>query len=170
MGGRGPVVSAGEARRGRLNVDFRDFAPADLEACLHVFDTNVPDFFTYEERDLFADFLRELPGPYFVLELGEGGVAACGGYAFTEDGARADMCWGMVRRDLHGQQLGRALTELRVEEAKADPRVTELALNTSQHTRGFYERLGFHVIEVVEDGYAPGLDRCEMRMSVEASS
>ena len=61
MGGRGPVVSAGEARRGRLNVDFRDFAPADLEACLHVFDTNVPDFFTYEERDLFADFLREAP-------------------------------------------------------------------------------------------------------------
>ena len=62
---------------------FDSFLLSDFESDF----SGVPDFFTYEERDLFADFLRELPGPYFVLELGEGGVAACGGYAFTEDGA-----------------------------------------------------------------------------------
>lgn len=144
----------------------RRFTASDIDGCLEVFDTNVPDFFTVEERSEFTAFLRSLPGPYFVLEGADGKIGACGGYALSEDGRVADLCWGMVRLELHGRGVGRALTQLRVEAALQEPKLSEIALNTSQHTRGFYEKMGFRLLEVIEDGYAPGLHRCEMRMRV----
>jgi hypothetical protein len=52
----------------------------------------------------------------------------------------------------------------RVERITRDGSVREITLNTSQHTLGFYQRLGFEVVEVLKDGYAEGLDRCEMRL------
>ncbi len=45
----------------------RDYARNDYEACLEVFDTNVPRFFRPEERVEYAAFLKALPGPYVVL-------------------------------------------------------------------------------------------------------
>lgn len=145
-------------------IDARAYTPADRDACLAVFDSNVPAYFTMPERRAFEAFLSELPGPYIVLRDAEGSVVACGGHAIVVEDGGADLCWGMVRQDLHGTGIGRALTEARLAAALADPAVRYVALNTSQHTTGFYERLGFTVTEVVRDGFAPGLDRCEMRM------
>lgn len=139
----------------------RAYRPADRSACLALFDSNVPDFFTEGERAEFEAFLDDLPGPYLVLEL-DGRLVACGGHALRDDGRIADLCWGMVRGDLHGRGLGRTLTAARLESALADERVQAILLNTSQHTVGFYERLGFELISVKADGYAPGLDRCDM--------
>jgi len=147
-------------------MSFRDYEPRDLDACLEILDSNVPRFFKPDERDEFWSFLHELPGPYLVLVTPGGRVAACGGYAINPDDGSADLCWGMVRQDLHGMGLGRRLTRRRIELSVRDPRVREICLHTSQHTAGFYERLGFSTIGVLEDGYAPGLHRCDMRMSV----
>ena len=148
----------------------RAYAPEDREACLRVFSSNVPDFFRQEERSGFEGFLDALPGAYFVLLDGDGAVVGCGGYALREGSGTADLCWGMVHRERHGQGLGRTLTSLRLERALQDPRVTEVALETSQHTVGFYERLGFRATSVEPDGYAPGLDRVRMARSVDARS
>ncbi len=150
----------------RDGIRARTFEPADLEACLAVFDTNVPKFFTVEEREEFKAFLEALPGPYLVLTDREGEVLGCGGYAFSDENGTADLCWGMVRQELHGTGLGRRLTELRIERSRQDPRVTAFALHTSQHTAGFYERLGFEVLRVTEDAYAPGLHRYDMRLDL----
>ena len=141
-----------------------DYAPDDRDACLEVFQTNLPVFFTPEELGLYTSFLNALPGPYLVVRDSNHGVVACGGYALRESGAIADMCWGMVRQDLHGLGIGKALTLARVERIRGDGSVREITLNTSQHTVGFYKRLGFEVVEVLPDGYAPGLDRCDMRL------
>jgi ribosomal protein S18 acetylase RimI-like enzyme len=153
-------------------VTCRPWRPGDRAACFALFDSNVPDFFHEDERAEFEAFLDDLPGPYVVLERA-GEIVACGGYALRvgdldgEPSARAgriaDLCWAMVRRDLHGLGLGRALTERRVTLALEDAAVEELALVTSQHTVGFYERLGFTTVSVEPDGFAPGLDRCTMR-------
>ena len=155
------------SRADEADVRVRDYAPADLEACLSVFDSNVPDYFVEAERSEFRDFLGALPGPYVVLEL-EGRIVACGGHAFGEEGV-ADLCWGMVRRDRHRSGLGRLLTEARIERAVRDPRVNTVALNTSQHTEGFYLGLGFETVEVRRDGFAPGLDCLVMRRPVDAA-
>src|SRR5688500_13596200 len=147
----------------------RDYAASDFEACLAVFDSNVPRFFTTPERPAFAEFLAHLPGPYLVIERADG-VVACGGHAVVSAERRADLCWGMVRQDLHGTGIGRMLTEARLRRATADPNVDVVALNTSQHTTGFYERLGFVITDVIRNGYAEGLDRCEMRLFTKGES
>lgn len=150
----------------RSDVAAREYQQADLETCLAVFDTNVPKYFTSEERPGFQSFLEELPGPYLVLTDAGGGIMGCGGYAIDRETGSADLCWGMVRQELHGTGLGRFLTRLRIERSREDPRVTDIALHTSQHTAGFYERLGFRILSVTEDAYAPGLHRYDMCLSV----
>ena len=147
-------------------MNVRKYTLDDFESCLEVFDTNVPEFFRTEERNEFSSFLRALPGPYLVLLDETERVVGCGGYAVPEGTASADLCWGMVRRELHGRGYGRVLTQLLMERVLGDPTVREIALNTSQHTAGFYEGLGFSTTEIEKDGYGPGLDRCEMRLAV----
>jgi len=144
----------------------RPYRIGDRDACLRIFDSNVPEYFDLSEREEFATFLDALPGPYHVLEAPGEGVVACGGHALRPGEPIADLCWGMVRSDLHGRGLGRALTEARMAAAGRSASVRTIALNTSQRTTGFYERFGFEIIEVVRDGYRPGLDRCEMRMAL----
>jgi ribosomal protein S18 acetylase RimI-like enzyme len=144
----------------------REYRAEDLPRALDIFDSNVPEFFTTAERQVFEDFLQELPGPYFVVETTHGELVACGGYAVVLEHGRADLCWGMVSRTHHGQGVGRFLTALRLEAATADARVRAVVLNTSHLTRGFYERLGFTVERVAVDGIAPGVDRCDMRLEL----
>jgi N-acetylglutamate synthase-like GNAT family acetyltransferase len=141
----------------------REHVADDLRAVLEVFASNVPGYFTNDERAAFEDFLQDLPGPYYVMEA-EGSIVACGGYAIVADESRADLCWGMVRGDLHGVGMGRLLTEYRIDAARHVARVGHVCLNTSQHTQGFYERLGFTTESVTKDGFSPGLDRCDMRL------
>lgn len=145
-------------------VRARDYTTADRHGCLAVFDSNVPEFFVPAEREQFAAFLDALPGPYLVVEGEAGVILGCGGYAVTPGTTTADLCWGMIRREQHGTGLGRLLTALRLERVRSDAAVEAVALNTSQHTRGFYEHLGFRTEQVTPDGYAPGLDRCDMRL------
>lgn len=152
---------------GRSQVHVREYAPTDRQACLSVFDSNVPDFFRAFEREEFEDFLADLPGPFVVLEDGSGRIVGCGGYAVEEGTRVADLCWGMIVRERHGAGLGRLLTRARLRRIAADGSVREVALRTSQHTTGFYERLGFETEHVVEDGFAPGLHRCEMRLRLD---
>ena len=146
----------------------RRFNATDTEACLEIFDGNVPDYFREGERSEFVDFLNRLPGPYLVLETKDGAVVACGGVARSADGTRADLCWGMVRREEHGRGWGRRLTEARIGMARAMDGVTEMACSTTQHTEGFYARFGFRTVHTEEDGYGPGLDRLDMRMLLSA--
>jgi len=142
----------------------RNFMPGDLTACLAIFDSNVPEFFVPAERQEFASLLAALPGPYLVVENEAGTVLACGGFAVARGTATADLCWGMVLRRYHKSGLGRLLLLARLRHIRADAALQDVALNTSQHTRGFYERLGFVVERLQPNRYAPGLDRCDMRL------
>jgi GNAT superfamily N-acetyltransferase len=147
-------------------IRVRKYSPGDRSLCLAVFDTNVPESFLPAERELFAAFLDELPGPYFVLADEAGDVVACGGYAISAGTPTADLCWGMVTRDRQGTGLGRLLVEIRLARIGADSSASDAALKTSQHTRAFYEKLGFTTTCVVQNGIAPGMDTCEMHRSI----
>jgi ribosomal protein S18 acetylase RimI-like enzyme len=147
-------------------VRIRHYTAEDRARCLAIFDSNVPSSFTSEERHDFERFLDALPGPYLLLESGPGELLACGGYAIVPEAGRADLCWGMVSRDRQGVGLGRLLALTRIQEIRGRPDVLEVAMNTSQHTRGFYEHLGFVSTLVTPNGIAPGLDRHDMRLSL----
>lgn len=140
----------------------RPWRPSDLEACLELFDSNVPEFFGAGERAEFQAFLADLPGPYLVVLDDGGRIVACGGWALREDGVTADLCWGMVHRRHHRQGWGRMLARARLDDIDARPGVRRVELQTSQHTVAFYERLGFAPVAVEPDGFGPGLDRVVM--------
>lgn len=161
MGGE-PVVDA--------TMRVRDYMPADHAACLKVFDGNVPEYFLPSERDDFSAFLHALTGPYLVVEDATATVVACGGHAIEPGSGNARLCWGMARRDLHRTGLGRLLLDARLERIRAEGRAEVVELGTTQHTYAFFERRGFRTVSVEPEGYGPGMDRYEMRVSLGAAA
>jgi GNAT superfamily N-acetyltransferase len=149
---------------GEFSMHVRDYRATDGASCLVVFESNVPKFFAPSERRDFEVFLNALPGLYLATEDEAGAIRGCGGYAVSLGTATADLCWGMVHREHHGTGLGRFLLNERLARIRADLSIKAVALNTSQHTTGFYERIGFVIQHIERDGYAPGVDLCEMRL------
>ncbi|GAA0645912.1 GNAT family N-acetyltransferase [Brevundimonas lenta] len=140
----------------------RPYRDTDREDCLRLFDSNSPTYFDQTERPDYEAFLDD-GWPYQVIER-DGRVVACGGHAIEPDGS-ASLCWGMVDGSLHRQGVGDALTRARIVAARAAG-AKAIRLDTSQLTTGFYERYGFVVQSVIPNGYAPGKDRCEMRLEL----
>lgn len=150
------------------DIVLRPYAPRDLGACLALFDGNTPRYFAPGERADFLRFLEALPRadwPYLVLER-DGVVIGCGGLILGAQARRAGLSWGMVARGLHGTGLGRRLTEARLALARGLPGIDAVTMETSQHTQGFYARLGFAVQAVTPDGFGPGLDRWDMVLTL----
>ena len=148
---------------------LRPYHTADAGACLQLFDDNTPAFFSPTERADFANFLACYAEQWrFQVIERDARIVACGGYAVNERGDSADLCWGMVARDLHGTGLGKTITLARLQAACAAPGIHRIRLDTSQHTQGFYARLGFRPTRIIADGYDKGLDRWEMELAVSA--
>ena len=85
----------------------RDFVPKDRDACLAVFDSNVPTYLAPEERVEFFEFLDDVNDRdcrYLVL-VQDGSVVACGGLYIEPHEHTAALSWGMVDRTLHRQRL-----------------------------------------------------------------
>ena len=142
----------------------RPYTPADREACLRVFDSNVPKYFAAAEREDYQAFLNDLPGPYLVITDEASVVLACGGYAVEPAERRADLCWGMVRQGHHREGIGTLLLRERLTRVREEPGVDAVHLDTGQHTRIYYERAGFRVLREIRDGYVPGYHRYDMRL------
>lgn len=148
-------------------MSIRPFTPEDRDACLALFDSNVPEFFAPEER---ADFMSWLgrpfdpgeSGEYYVLEDG-GRVVACGGVWLGPGNgeAAAGLSWGMVARDAQRRGYGSALLHFRLERLRALG-AADVHLDTSQHSAPFFARFGFREVRRVPGGYGPGLDRVDM--------
>lgn len=141
-------------------MELRAYQSTDVDACLAVFDSNFPEFFDSSEREEFAVFLRAPKCDYLVAEH-DGVIVGCGGVAM-EHAELASVTWLMVRRDLHKNGVGRLLmfSGIRRLAGLGDP--TMLRLHTTPQIAGFFRKLGFHEVERVADGIAPGLDRVEM--------
>ena len=77
---------------------MRPYTPADRGACLAAFESNLPRYFSPDERELFERFLAGGEGEYLVAVDDAGSVVGCGGIAHDSDG---DGCltWGMVHAD-----------------------------------------------------------------------
>lgn len=140
---------------------IRPYRPSDREACLALFDGNVPGSFTPEERPMFAGFIDAPPGPYLVVEEASGRVVACGGLAPREPSA-AVLCWGMVDAERQKEGIGRVLLRVRLARACVMPGVTHVEMNTSNETEAFFLREGLRTVRVRENYFRPGLHRHDM--------
>lgn len=142
---------------------IRPFTPVDTDACLAVCATNVPTFFGPTDLNDFRAFLQE-PGGVYLVGTVAGTVRACGGYYVTADGV-AGLTWGMVQAEDHRRGFGTNLLRYRLERLRQDPRVGCVQLHTTPAVRGFFERFGFIPEGIIENGYAPGLDKVTMRLT-----
>src|SRR6266536_5178451 len=147
---------------------LRPYEPRDRTACLALFDSNAPPFFAPEERADFDSFLDHPPGAYLVVEGERGAVVGCGGVTASPRTGLGELTWGMVARAEHGKGIGRFLLRARLFLLAERDKITYVRLDTSQHTRGFFEREGFVVKSGTADGYAPGLHRYEMALSIDS--
>src|SRR6185503_4670446 len=112
--------------------------------------------------------LDSLPGPYFIIE-DKGTVIGCGGWALDSEDVAA-LTWGMVRRDYHQRGIGRELLRYRIQAIRDDGRAKVLRLRTIPRVQGFFAREGFNVVDIVPDGYGPGMDRVTMELLLNATA
>ena len=138
----------------------------DEAAVIDLFRSNVDPYFLPAEEEELRAFLAE-PWPYFVAESltnPSGQLLAAGGYALNNN--YAVLTWGMVDRHCHSQGIGRAFTQFRLAECRRAYPGRGVELHTSQHTTGFYAKLGFRILAVLPDKWGLGLD--EVHMLLEA--
>jgi N-acetylglutamate synthase-like GNAT family acetyltransferase len=146
------------------NMRCRRYRSADRNACIGLFDSNVPDSFTAAEREAFTSFVDASKGPYLVVEDHAGTVIGCGGLAKRE--GAVDLCWGLVGRRYHRRGVGRFLLRVRLAIASALPGVAEVQMNTSNETAPFFEREGFETTGVTENFFRSGLHKHDMRLAL----
>jgi ribosomal protein S18 acetylase RimI-like enzyme len=144
-------------------LSFRPYAQEDQNECLAIFHSNCPKFFASHECDGFLKYLQEARNPYFVVTDANGRILACGGYVI-ENGT-GELAWGMVGRESHRQGIGRFLFKKRLESIEIAG-AAAVIMDTSQHSLGFYQGLGFEVISMKPDAYGPGLDRYDLRLAL----
>lgn len=142
-------------------MNFRRFEALDTEAVVEIFRSNIPKYFLETEEPELREFLADHVENYYVLEL-DGKVVGAGGIALNADDT-VSLCWGMVHNDHLGTGLGRLLTEFRLARSHEMFGARSIVTSTSQHTAGFYEKLGFVTVEYSPDGFGPGIDICKMR-------
>ncbi len=170
-----PCVCSRASNFGNMDTfHIRSYTPADRAACLRIFKSNQPKFFTVAEEADFVQWLDQMDGRipmppddeayYFVVE-DAGRLIACGGWGIRAGTSHATLIWGMVDGARHGQGAGQALTAHRLGGFRAAHSGMDITIDTSQHTAAFYARFGFVTEKFTEDGYAPGLHRHDMRLS-----
>jgi ribosomal protein S18 acetylase RimI-like enzyme len=141
---------------------IRPYDPQDREACLKIFDSNLPEAFKPDERADFEAFLEKNPEEYLVVEADGGELAACGGYGVAPEGDAATLCWGMVDTKQQGQGVGRLLLMSRLSALAKIPPMRLVRLDTSQQSVEFFMVKGFRTYRITQDYYGPKLNRYEM--------
>jgi len=144
---------------------MRRFEERDAPTCVAMMRGNTPEFFTEAELSDFAPWLASRTSPYFVVQDAAGRIVACGGYCLHAQDRWAGLTWGMVARGEQRKGIGSLLLRARLE-SLVDDGASEVRLDTSQHSRAFYERHGFVVVSIQPDGYRPGLDRWDMQLNL----
>jgi GNAT superfamily N-acetyltransferase len=150
----------------RAHVNVRPYTLQDRVACLAIFDGNTPIYFAPSERADLAAFLDTGSVNYLVLETAAGVIIGCGGYYVKPAGGVAGLAWGMVDHAWHKRGFGRVLLEARLALIRRSSDAELVRVNTSQNSRGFFERCGFRAVRVVPNGYAPGIDRVESELAL----
>lgn len=107
----------------------------------------------------FAAFLDSGPTHFWVVDLGQGNLAACGGF----DAASGELRWGMVRQDLQRQGLGRYLLLFRLKELGKVPGIVTVRAEVPAAYARFYEKNGMKLASISGE-------KAEFRMKLQVCS
>ncbi len=139
----------------------KKYTSCEFESCIDLFMSNVDKYFDMTELKEYRVFLCEEAenGHYFVLKENNVTVGA-GGFIYLKGDFWLD--WGVVHRSKHGLGLGGKLLEFRLDEVRKTNSFATVRMYTSQYTVGFYERFGFVIKSITENGYGENLHKYEL--------
>ena len=154
-----------------LYPNIREYTSADKSQCLEIFKSNCPLYFTPEEFEPFTKFLDNLgmapiygnsEADYFYVIEDRDRITGCGGFYKIKNENKARYAWGMIHNDCHKMKYGTILNDFRVGRIHELYPNALITLGTSQHTFGFFQKMGFKVTGITKDGYGEGMDDYEM--------
>ena len=145
-------------------MEIREYHSSDEAACLMIMQSNIPEYFRENDLTDFSGFLKNLPGPFFVVTDSNSDVIACGGIAFgITTSTEAILCYGMVVHTHLYQGIGLQLLKKRLDYfLPLAPQVERILVNTTQKTEGFFRKFGFSIVERELNGFGTGLDHVSM--------
>jgi [ribosomal protein S18]-alanine N-acetyltransferase len=152
---------------------IRPYNQYDAPACIHCFQSNIPVFFTESEITDYRRWLNEVWKAasgnsrderlrYFVI-MALDQVVGCGGFAIDPEKKQVVFAWGLLHSVYHKKGFGKALALYRINIIENEYPDFDIVLDTTQHTFGFFEKLGFITEKVTPDFYSKDLDRYDMR-------
>ena len=101
--------------------------------------------------------------PFFVVQEGHR-IIACGGIYVDHRFNMAGLAWSMVDPKYQDQGVGTEFTIFRIKQIRKAFPDLPCFIETSQHAKGFYQKLGFRTKNVVKNGLADGLDKYFMEL------
>jgi predicted GNAT family N-acyltransferase len=148
------------------NIQISKYTNNWRAACMNAFVSNVPEYFTEAEIAQFGEWLDllqkgESASHYYVIASGNT-LVGCGGFGYSVKDSAVSFAWGFVDRSFHKQGFGQLLLTYRLEKIKELYPDADIVLDTTQHSRTFFERYGFVTVKYTADGYAAGMHRYDM--------
>lgn len=137
------------------NALIREYNSHDKEAVLNIFKLNTPKYFSLEEENEIVYYLENEIEQYFVVEI-DGKVVGSGGINFSKGKTTGIISWDILHPDFQGKSLGSLLLNYRLKKLKQFEEIQKITVRTSQLSYKFYQKLGFKLIEIVEDYWAKG--------------
>jgi len=140
-----------------LKAPIRPYTQKDKNVVLHLFDLNVPSYFSANERFDLANYLENEIEFYFVIEM-DNKIVGCGGINLDATKTKGIISWDIIHPEYHNKKLGTALLKHRIDILNKMPNIHSIIVRTSQHTYLFYQKQGFELLETTKDYWAPGFD------------
>jgi predicted GNAT family N-acyltransferase len=141
------------------------YTSAHRQACLEIFESNQPRYFAEEEKSGFLEWLdgHTDDNPYFVVKDNDEAIA-CGGIFLDAERNEAGLAWGMVHGRHHKRGYGKQFTLYRLALLRETWPDVVHKIETSQHTEGFYAKMGFRTVKTEKNGFADGIDKYTMHL------
>ena len=147
---------------------IRPYQLSDRRALERIFLMNTPKYFAPEELGDFLEYLDIFGDDYVVAEI-NGKVVGGGGYWIRSFDKQGGLSWAFIHPDYQGAGVGKELALYRIERIRESGRAKTILVETSQHSFGFYEKLGFKLLSTQKDYWAPGIDLCSAILELEPS-
>ncbi len=140
-----------------------NYQPTYFDQLIRLLRLNTPHYFAAQEEADFIRYLKSELEDYFVVFI-QDEIVACGGINYDLANNLAIISWDIVHPKYHGKSIGKRLLAYRINNIRSNKSVSKIIVRTSQHTFGFYEKVGFKLKLIDEDFWAEGIDLYQMEI------
>jgi len=139
-----------------MEITLRPYELSDRHALEQIFLLNTPKYFALEEVGDFLEYL-DIFGDDYVVAVADRRVVGGGGYWVRSFDQQGGLSWAFLHPDFQGTGIGKELALYRIEKIRASGLAQTILVETSQHSFGFYEKLGFKLLSKQPDYWAKGI-------------